>query len=468
MTTAFPTGLDTFPSAATLAAHDLSTDPHSTLHGNLGDALAAVEAKVGIDSSGVTTTLDNRVATLETTATSLGTRVTTLEAALHPKGYIEGILVSWTDGTHLATSPGRCLDSAGTTYIDFTASDATNTATKDAINGVVRKTLTGTVATTTASGAVTGTSTAFLTELRLRTITGTVTSSGTAVTGTGTKFLTEVALNDMIGASNKGYSRVTAIASDTSLTLVAAPASAFNGNAANVIENPTIKCGTQTVKQVNTIVSDTSLTTASNGDAIASGLTAVVGDIHPTVSLYYYPYICTGLDAFSVRSTGTILSTQRTTPWLPTGVADNYRRLGSVVTDTSGNLLAFTSRRYGSRVKTLYQTALNTYSSRLVNAGSATSWTLLNCNTLAPPTSDAVWLVLLVNADAGAQRNVYVRPHSQGETAVSRNQSARAGASQISSNECYCECDGEQNIDYAVSNSAASVTIDLYGYEELV
>ena len=58
MSTNFPTSLDTFPSAATLATHTLGTDPHSTLHGNIGDTLAAVEAKVGVDASAVTTSFD--------------------------------------------------------------------------------------------------------------------------------------------------------------------------------------------------------------------------------------------------------------------------------------------------------------------------------------------------------------------------------------------------------------------------
>lgn len=61
MTTTFPTTLDTFPSAATLAGHQLSTDPHSTLHGNLGDCVAAAEAKIGVDGSAVTTSLDYKV-----------------------------------------------------------------------------------------------------------------------------------------------------------------------------------------------------------------------------------------------------------------------------------------------------------------------------------------------------------------------------------------------------------------------
>lgn len=61
MATNFPTSLDTFPSAATLSSHTLSTDPHSTLHGNLGDSLAAAEAKIGADGSAVTTSLDYKV-----------------------------------------------------------------------------------------------------------------------------------------------------------------------------------------------------------------------------------------------------------------------------------------------------------------------------------------------------------------------------------------------------------------------
>lgn len=58
MTTVFPTSLDAFVNPS--AANNLS-DPsvlHSTQHDNINDSVAALEAKVGIDSSAVTTTLD--------------------------------------------------------------------------------------------------------------------------------------------------------------------------------------------------------------------------------------------------------------------------------------------------------------------------------------------------------------------------------------------------------------------------
>jgi len=64
MTTAFPGSLDTFPSAATLAGHNLDTDPHSTLHGNLGDAIAALQTKVGADASAVSGSIDYKLAHL--------------------------------------------------------------------------------------------------------------------------------------------------------------------------------------------------------------------------------------------------------------------------------------------------------------------------------------------------------------------------------------------------------------------
>jgi hypothetical protein len=61
----FPTSLPSFPAAATLASQNLSTSPHSTLHGNLGAELLAALTKVGVDSSAVTTTHDYKISKLE-------------------------------------------------------------------------------------------------------------------------------------------------------------------------------------------------------------------------------------------------------------------------------------------------------------------------------------------------------------------------------------------------------------------
>lgn len=64
---AFPTTLDSFsepPSPTTTALGDV-TYPHTAHHTALGNAIEAIEAKVGIDASADTDSLDYRVAALE-------------------------------------------------------------------------------------------------------------------------------------------------------------------------------------------------------------------------------------------------------------------------------------------------------------------------------------------------------------------------------------------------------------------
>lgn len=62
MTTNFPTSLDAFTNPSATDAMDSVTVPHATQHADLNDAVEALQAKVGVDSSAVTTSLDYKVA----------------------------------------------------------------------------------------------------------------------------------------------------------------------------------------------------------------------------------------------------------------------------------------------------------------------------------------------------------------------------------------------------------------------
>jgi len=66
MATNFPTSLDALTNPASGDA--LSSPSHSAQHANANDAIEALQAKVGINSSAVTTSLDYRVTTLESTS----------------------------------------------------------------------------------------------------------------------------------------------------------------------------------------------------------------------------------------------------------------------------------------------------------------------------------------------------------------------------------------------------------------
>jgi len=79
MATNFPTSLDTLTNPT--ATDTLDSPPHDTQHANANDAIEALQAKVGIDSSAVTTSLDYKVANLESRPVETKTASYTLVAA---------------------------------------------------------------------------------------------------------------------------------------------------------------------------------------------------------------------------------------------------------------------------------------------------------------------------------------------------------------------------------------------------
>ena len=70
MATNFPTSLDSLTNP--LSTDTLNSPSHADQHANVNDAVEALEAKVGVNSSAVTTSLDYRVAQLEATPSAAG------------------------------------------------------------------------------------------------------------------------------------------------------------------------------------------------------------------------------------------------------------------------------------------------------------------------------------------------------------------------------------------------------------
>lgn len=64
-TTAFPAALDTFPNILSTTLENDTGFEHDVVHNNEAAAIAALQAKVGIDGSAVAGTVDKRLATLE-------------------------------------------------------------------------------------------------------------------------------------------------------------------------------------------------------------------------------------------------------------------------------------------------------------------------------------------------------------------------------------------------------------------
>jgi len=70
MASNFPSSLDTFTNPTSADAMDSVSVPHATQHSDLNDAVEALEAKVGADSSAVTSSHDYKIAQLEALGTA--------------------------------------------------------------------------------------------------------------------------------------------------------------------------------------------------------------------------------------------------------------------------------------------------------------------------------------------------------------------------------------------------------------
>jgi hypothetical protein len=79
MTTSFPTGLDALTNPT--AGDSLSSPSHSAQHANANDAIEALQAKVGVDGSAVTTSLDYKISQA---ATLTGTETLTNKTLTNP------------------------------------------------------------------------------------------------------------------------------------------------------------------------------------------------------------------------------------------------------------------------------------------------------------------------------------------------------------------------------------------------
>ena len=375
-------------------------------------------------------------------------------AGIYPPLYIQALWTSWTSTTGLSVAAGYCVDSTNAVNIVSSSALAISTSSTGS-GGMDTKSGAGTITTTNGNATAAGTSTSFLTAFGTRALTGTVTSSSTTVTGTGSKFLSQIAVNDLIGNATLGYKRVTAIASDTSLTTSAALGASTSS--VNAIENPTIKIGSETVKRVTAIASNTSLTLSANSTG-STGASWTMGNLYGgdgSTLAYYHVFI--GLIS---GSAAVVLSTQRTVPYASFTA---YRRIAAWMADSSGNMILMTQRGDGNVRQVRFDGIdLLADGTRILAAGTATSWTTLQGNVCTPPTAS-----LLYTGISQLGTNSYaicVRQANAGATSTNPNVIYNAGGATSATQ---CSCDGNQQIQYVVQ-SGASGYIDIAGYEEFV
>jgi Collagen triple helix repeat (20 copies) len=379
--------------------------------------------------------------------------------------HIDGLQVTYTDATDLAVAAGHCVDS--TNLVNITVSAAaisTASGAYAAFGGMDQITLSGTVATSTANATVTGTSTQFTTVFLPRTMTGTITSSSTTVTGTNTSFLSQITVNDLIGTAAKGYFQVTAIASNTSLTLASTPGGAFSGQTPNCIEQPLFQCNSQTIQRVKAIASDTSLTLGANSSAtVASGGAPKIGGLYGgdgSTNAFYHVFAITN----GAGITGVVLSCQRTTPYMSATYA-YFRRISAIVLDSGGSIFPYSQAGGGHDREQFYEQTQNTKNLRVLSAGSATSFAAVVCSGAVPPSTIKI-NVYLQSAGTTAGTQVSTRNTGAGTSGI-RARLDQPVASQNFSANFYQTWNG-QSFDYMNSASGGATYVDVGGFVETI
>jgi len=128
MATSFPSGLDSFVNPSASDALDSGVVPHAAQHSNVNDAVEALEAKVGVDGSAVTSSLDYKVSAVED-------GLSVARPLLTDGAYIDGtngLVLSGLSGNYASTPDSAALSVTGDIDIKvkLTMADWTPTSTK--------------------------------------------------------------------------------------------------------------------------------------------------------------------------------------------------------------------------------------------------------------------------------------------------------------------------------------------------
>lgn len=366
-------------------------------------------------------------------------------------GYIYDLRLTYTSTSAVLVNnpngrPGTARDSTDSIMMSLTNQPNISITSHGTILGNDSFTGPGTIDTSAKTG--TGHSTTFKSSFGTKSATGNITTSNvpsTTITGANTLFLTEVTVGDLVGNSSAGWSNVTAIASDTSLTV--GSNLTLNGVLYTVIETPTIKNGTNGVTKVLTITSDTALT-VNDTQTTTNGQTYSIGK--PVATSFLYVFIATGSSG-----TSCFVSTQRTTPFGITGYATGFRRIGFLWLDSSANIQPFNQNGLWNTRKYQYEIPYQSTGTVLLSAGQANAtWTAVVASGAIPPTSKLGIFNLLIITGATLAPLIYYRARNSGSATVSRNLNFGASSANAQQNIVMeIPLDGAQCLDY--SNSAA-------------
>ena len=177
-------------------------------------------------------------------------------------------------------------------------------------------------------------------------------------------------------------------------------------------------------------------------------------------STWYALYIID--DTTNANAPAALLSASFSSPTMPAGY-DVFRRVGAVLNDSSSNLDKFYSRGSGRSRKFWFDNFDGGTHAAVLTAGTATTDTAVVCSAFAPPSARNLIIRWDLLASSGTYLFLLKYPGSTSNQLLVRNGVAVSPAS-IGRHEIICNT--SQNIEYRVSNVAASLTLWVMGWED--
>jgi hypothetical protein len=306
-----------------------------------------------------------------------------------------------------------------------------------------------------------------------RQISGTWTFSSPTLSGTGGQALTEVAVNDVVGLTTGAstvFARVVSIAGNNSFN-VTTNVTLTNPAGGNLYccEQPTILAtGDSQARFVDGWADNGTLTLSSSASTL-TGVTVTIGRVvagaAPSAAQYGFVHVVQG-----GTGTSAIISTQRTRTYANafggssgiSGYSTSYRRIGSLVFDSSGNVLNFQQSGNGAMREYYFRIAVGGSNPNVfVNAGGALSFTSFACGGLVPPTADMVYLSISSQAPSAAVV-VELLPRMGSYPASSAILAAWTASGAEGGCMAWTPCDGAQYCAYFQNNPGGN-TVFIYG-----
>lgn len=384
--------------------------------------------------------------------------------------YVEGLICKYVSTTIIDVGVGSCRNKLNTNNMSLTAARTADVTTAhgsgDGLaqdDGLDEKGLDNlstspimcsqTTTTITASADITG-------HLGTRTGSGTITTVGTAGSA-GTGLMSQISVGDLVGNSSNGWSRVTAIASDSAFTLTAAiPGGDLTTAAFTIIENATIQPNNAAKDRIDTIsAAGTAIVVATSASHSASSPLTIGVEVNDQWIAIYV------VDTLAGDASKLLLSTQRTTPLTETGGTTkwpNFRRVGWTRNNASGDFFEFYQIDDGRTREIRYEIGVNSNGDRVLSSGSSTAWSPIDLSLIVPPTSKLAYIHFTMNLPASAAV-VQVRARNTGSSTTSRSLSGGAEASGRGDAQGRAYLDGAQFLDYRVS-ADNDAFIDVIGY----